>query len=273
MWKEFVWEDSGWLLHWNDLGKAIGLRSPPRKNKLKRNTYVKHDPKESIWWLEYHLDYDNLYHLGNLLPFKMRQFKHRFRMSRAALSEFIALCRRHEWFKRYDLPSNNYTKRRAPLELLIRSLARLGGVVSLKFYVIWQTFPHKHIVPSLKNLSPLVLRNCFIVRVYAPVDARWNARSNGCLHCGRCSWCVSGSRDAVRIRCWSMHYNLRHFNIEKEGYPVKTFQVACGYSYRIYSCTRAWDGKEPDVKITLMTRFCCELKTTYFYGTGMGIPH
>jgi len=79
---------------------------------------------------------------------------------------------------------------------------------------------------------------------------------------------VSGafySTDGVRVRIWSCSYSLKNQNVGKEGYPVRTFQVTIGYRGLIFACTKSYDGKEPDIKITEDDEFLNEVKSNPIY--------
>lgn len=244
-----------WVALLLELGEPEESSEPRR-----RATHTKEDPKLSWWWTTYHVDKAGVYRSPQASPHKARQFRHRFRMSRKALDDLIALCREHKWFEAHDLPSRNHMKRRAPLELLIMgSLAVLGGTVSFEMlqdvtHIAGSThraFFEEFVTAGAKHFFPLMV---------VPPSTEEEIRASMLPYTGAGVPGCFCSCDAVRIRCWAVNHNLRNENIGKEGFPTKTFQLSCGYNGRVFSCTRAHSGKEPDVTITKTDLFLLRVR-------------
>lgn len=232
--------------------------------KRARTSYARLDPTTSCWWLKYYLDVDGLYDVED--GYKARQFRHRFRMTRPALLEFIRIAKRENWFpERSKSRFDAVGRKSVPLELLIMgSLSYLGGTVSFDT------------LPDVTHISSQTHRAFF--DEFCEVGANsmcpfWvkPPRTEETIRAAMKAYTAAGvpgaftSTDGVRVRMWSCSHSLRNQNIGKEGYPVRTFQVSVGSNGEIFSCTRSWDGNEPDITITAQDPFLLSIRDDAIY--------
>jgi hypothetical protein len=234
-------------------GSSNESESVAKNEKMKRNSYSRRDPLQSRWYLDYALDSSQVYTYAAKGSHKDRQFRHRFRMSKTEFENFYDLVIANNWFPEYSIAAIQSDGRRAsrsPLKLMIMgALAVLGGTISFDM------------LPDCTNVSSQTHRSFFDrfcavgAKTIYPYLVKWPSTNEELREASR-PYSMAGmpgaicSTDGVRIRMWACSYSLKHQNVGKEGYPVRTYQVSVGYDMRIFSCTKGHDGNKPDVKIS-----------------------
>ena len=237
---------------------------------LCRQSHARKDPKNSIWWIEFLEDNWGIYKNAAPDSYKGKQFRHKFRMTWWALNKFLDTCKRERWFAEREFDeeeTDGRRKRKVPVELLIMgSLAFLGGSISFEN------------LPEVTNISSQTHRAFFdeftdigATKMYAlwiKIPSTTEELADLCRPYNAAglpgAFC---SIDGVRVRWWSCSYGLYNENVGKESYPVRTFEMAVAYDGRILHCTRSWNGRDPDMKISKEDPFIQQLCTDPLFTT------
>lgn len=246
----------------------LGIRKKRMKAafqpKRSRRSRPRVDPKDSIMYKVYWLDSWNLYRNGGVGD--MRHFKSMFRMSHAALTELHDSAQNESWFED-EFPNDRRdaaNRLGAPVILLMMcALAVLGGtpfvslvhMANISEGTQRRFFEHFCKVGATRMFPKWVRYPSTQEELQQATEGYTAAGLPGCV----------GSADGVRIRMWSCSHSLKHQNIGKEGYPVRTYQVTSSPSGMILSCTRGWPGKDPDTTICEGDPFFALLRNDNLY--------
>jgi DDE superfamily endonuclease len=240
--------------------RRFGRQSEPRK----RTAILRRNPLESPFYIDYWLDEQRRYRSGSISS--MRHFKRMFRMSHAALDDLYAFARAEEWFEDCypDGRCDAAGRPGVPLILLMMgSLAVMGGLPYAALLPLTYISEESHRL-FFKRFCKVGSNIMFKKWVHEPCTNDELKEASRPYTAAGFPGCI-GSADGVRVRLWSCSYSLKHQNIGKEGYPVRTYQVTVGNNGKIHACTRGWPGKDPDVTISEGDPFFKRIQTDHLY--------